>query len=327
MACVDQSPDAISAAEAVRLRTRDPAEFELALQPWELQCRPRSAGDFRHDITALKSDRFVFYREHYDLAVKLQGLTPEGMLGISIPLEFNQDLNYWGQEYSTSMLVGTLPGGADAILSQGYSHLVALVAIDHLRDLIPADGLERLETAARSHLFQVPRPLLTSFTRWGNRCLDAVGSHPTRFAHRAVIEEVLGQIVQFLLAVSAHLPPHRPMASLGARQRGLFKVFEYLRERIDVSIPVGELCRVGGISERTLQYAFMEEFGVSPSEFMRLRRLHAVKRRLTMASPGDLSVSQAAQEFGFHELGRFAGDYRRLFGVRPSATLRLPKRD
>ena len=37
----------------------------------------------------------------------------------------------------------------------------------------------------------------------------------------------------------------------------------------------------------------------------------------------EIAIADAAREFGFHHLGNFAADYRRLFGMRPSKTDRL----
>ena len=85
---------------------------------------------------------------------------------------------------------------------------------------------------------------------------------------------------------------------------------------------VSELCRIAGMSERSLRYAFNEEIGLPPREFMALRRFHAVRRSMLLADPAINSVSETAMDYGFFELGRFAGRYRTLFGELPSETLR-----
>ncbi len=82
-----------------------------------------------------------------------------------------------------------------------------------------------------------------------------------------------------------------------------------------------ELCRVAGTSERTLQYAFKDGFGMSPQEFMTRRRLHSVRRALLASDPDSVFVGDLAMKHGFFELGHFAGKYRRLFGELPSKTL------
>jgi AraC family ethanolamine operon transcriptional activator len=50
--------------------------------------------------------------------------------------------------------------------------------------------------------------------------------------------------------------------------------------------------------------------------------MEAVRRALVTAPPGRATVTRIATEYGFYELGRFAGIYNALFGERPSETLR-----
>lgn len=322
MASDNALPSTSRGAKLISSRSSDPAEFELILRPWDLLCTPLSAGDFRHQITAIHSEKFVLYRERYSLSIKLQGLSPEGMFGLCVPIERGQELSYWGTSVSQPSMVATLPGSADAVLGSGYAHAIALVAIDHLRQAIPSDDYERLEEAAGSHVLTVSPRLVGDFSGWSNSLLYASKSHPGRFQDPVFVETVYQQLIDFLLRLSADLPHSRPIGKRATRQLGLSRALDYLRHRLDARVSVADLCRVAGVSERTLHYAFRDEFGVSPNTFMRQRRLHAVRRLLTTSVAAESSVSQIALAHGFSELGRFAVDYRRLFGVHPSDTLK-----
>lgn len=55
--------------------------------------------------------------------------------------------------------------------------------------------------------------------------------------------------------------------------------------------------------------------------FLRQQRLHGVRRKLLAAGPGEATVNREALETGFRHLGRFAADYRALFGESPRETL------
>jgi len=78
---------------------------------------------------------------------------------------------------------------------------------------------------------------------------------------------------------------------------------------------------VARVSERTLRYAFRDELNLSPLDFLRRLRLHAARRELMDAEGALPRVTDVANRQGFLELGRFAADYRRLFGEVPSTTL------
>jgi AraC-like DNA-binding protein len=57
-------------------------------------------------------------------------------------------------------------------------------------------------------------------------------------------------------------------------------------------------------------------------EYIRLRRLASVHRSLSDPYRAPTSVTQAALNAGFTDLGRFSTYYRRLYGESPSLTRR-----
>ena len=74
--------------------------------------------------------------------------------------------------------------------------------------------------------------------------------------------------------------------------------------------------------ERTLRKCTQQHLGMSPHQYLVLRRIHLARRALLRGDPGDATVTSIATNHGFWELGRFAVVYRSLFGESPSATLR-----
>jgi AraC-like DNA-binding protein len=90
---------------------------------------------------------------------------------------------------------------------------------------------------------------------------------------------------------------------------------------IDRPVHISELCSALIVSRRTLHRAFQHTLGIGPVAYLRLRRLSAVHRALSMPKPAYGSVTQAALDYGFTDLGRFAAFYQRIFGEVPSQTL------
>jgi AraC family ethanolamine operon transcriptional activator len=84
---------------------------------------------------------------------------------------------------------------------------------------------------------------------------------------------------------------------------------------------IDDLAQAADVSVRTLQTAFLDYYGVSPLRYLTLRRLHEVRDELRKADPDETTVTSIAARFGFWQFGRFAGQYRRLFGEKPSETL------
>jgi AraC-like DNA-binding protein len=99
---------------------------------------------------------------------------------------------------------------------------------------------------------------------------------------------------------------------------------DFLAARWHEPLYLAEICAAIGVSERTLRSCCHEHFGVGPMRYLWLRRMSLAHRALMQAEAGKTTVTQIAISCGFGELGRFAVDYRVLFGEKPLATLRAP---
>lgn len=99
------------------------------------------------------------------------------------------------------------------------------------------------------------------------------------------------------------------------------RVEDYLLVANREFVDVATICGALNLPRRTLARAFRETLGVGPMTYLRLMRLSAARCALAAAGTGD-SVTEIALAHGFHELGRFAQLYRRMFDETPSETLR-----
>jgi AraC-like DNA-binding protein len=101
------------------------------------------------------------------------------------------------------------------------------------------------------------------------------------------------------------------------------KARAFLNERSHAPVYLAELCAATGVPERTLRDIFHSVLGVSPLKYLQLRRMRQVRVALHKSDKQDHSVKQIALASGFWELGRFAVEYKRLFGESPSETLSM----
>jgi AraC-like DNA-binding protein len=142
--------------------------------------------------------------------------------------------------------------------------------------------------------------------------------------HPAAVQALERELVMGLAqALELPLGRERPSRS-SVRQRGFDRAIEHIRYADLTSLDTMTLSVVAGVSPRTLEYAFRENLGLSPGAFVRQLRLHALRRELLASRLGKSSVTELAYHLGFTQLGRLAGDYRRVFGELPSATLARP---
>ncbi len=113
-----------------------------------------------------------------------------------------------------------------------------------------------------------------------------------------------------------------PYSSHPSHLQLVTRAVSLIDHHIGEPVTISDLCREAGVSERTLRNAFHDVYGVSPKQFLIRHGLEQVHRALLLARRVRGSVTRAATEYGFFELGRFAGAYRHLFGECPSRTVR-----
>ncbi|MFN7986626.1 MAG: helix-turn-helix domain-containing protein [Thermoanaerobaculia bacterium] len=138
-------------------------------------------------------------------------------------------------------------------------------------------------------------------------------------AARRLGEDVL-RLVARLSAGGRGAPPRKRRPRVD-RARVVSRVEELFAATSAEPVYVSTLCEALGIPERTLRLVFVEQYGAGPTHVLRCRRLCQARRALLEAPP-EAHVAGIAGRFGFWHLGQFAVDYRRLFGERPSETLR-----
>ena len=112
------------------------------------------------------------------------------------------------------------------------------------------------------------------------------------------------------------------VAIASARRRAVRRITEAVSANSRRRYTLSDLCGIACVSPRTLEYAFSDNFRLSPLAYVRALRLQGARHALLRRGDG-AGVSEIALEYGFTHLGKFSVDYRRMFGERPSETLRF----
>jgi AraC-like DNA-binding protein len=101
----------------------------------------------------------------------------------------------------------------------------------------------------------------------------------------------------------------------------LVRALDWLRRHQADHVDLERLASAAGVSPRTLESHFKTFLGTTPLGWLRRTRFASVRRALE-SGRGEATVTRIALANGFGQLGRFAAEYRAIFGETPSATLR-----
>ena len=136
--------------------------------------------------------------------------------------------------------------------------------------------------------------------------------------HKLLLEDYLPLLIQSI--PPSGRPKQKPPPFLG-RSPIVREVEAYLLNHLRHPITLQELCQKFYTTKSPLTYGFQEMVGMSPLAYLKILRLHAIRRVLKSATP-KTKLADLMQQFGFWHGGRFSQDYRKLFGESPSETLK-----
>lgn len=141
-------------------------------------------------------------------------------------------------------------------------------------------------------------------------------------ATQLLIEEEL--ITEFLFSQPSDISHQLLNAKCASTSVLVRKAIRFIAEHLADPISIGDIATAAGVTSRRLQQAFRNELGQSPMHYVRLRRLHVARDRLSCAEE-DMTISEICHRTGFNHQGRFSAEYRALFGEHPSETMRRQK--
>ena len=105
------------------------------------------------------------------------------------------------------------------------------------------------------------------------------------------------------------------------RAEHVSKARDYIEAHLEQTILLSQIAACVGVSVRTLELAFRDLLGVTPTEYIRTRRLNRLRQQLLKEGRVIRTLTDMAMEQGLLHLGRFSRNYKDLFGELPSHTL------
>jgi AraC family ethanolamine operon transcriptional activator len=162
-------------------------------------------------------------------------------------------------------------------------------------------------------LFQPLPGLRFAVTKAIHRGLQAV-KHLGQYEGIGVDPDSLGlSIIAPLMAALDGKEAIRPM---GGDRRIISRVEELVRSN-ELNMSLTSLCLQLGESPSRLRLAFHRELDTSPAHYLNMFKLCRARNDLSRGH----QVISVAHKHGFHDLGRFAGRYKHVFGEYPSETI------
>ena len=283
---------------------------------WDLDLLQLERGAFRGRVRQWRSGRLFFARARFARRVSQRGAPPGGALTLAVPASDEFEVRWRGRPaLSNDIMVFPAEGELDVVSSSTFDvFTISLPVPDWSRLGHDAGALAELTAEQGGRVCQC-LPDSMGVLRQALRRAEA-----TAIDQDASEEATIPMLA--LEAIRTAVAPSGEVQSGSDRRRAFLGAVAYIDAKLNRRIRIADVCRSTGVSERTLQYAFQAELGLTPMQYLHARRLQRARRELTRASPRRGIIDGIARAHGLRHGGRFADDYRAMFGERPSETLR-----
>ncbi|MBV4473561.1 helix-turn-helix domain-containing protein [Pseudomonas botevensis] len=284
--------------------TADVAEQIRATPGWVQHYQQMSPGHFAGQIRYLDLSGVEVYEEQMNTRVEQNFSAPEGALAFCF--DRSDNALYLLNEESRNIW----------ITPENYQEIAVVFGPEFVRQ-------QGVDVARLEGLFMAPlnggQNVL--FTRWLSSTLTRLAQTFDPPSREALTQQLLEDCL-FILD-NACVCLDRGSLQRRSEERAIMKrVGEWTADAPEETLNLLELARVAGVPLRQLQHAFKAYTGMTPSHWLRLRRLNSAHRELLRRKPTETTVAEVAMHWSFWHLGRFSSSYRALFNELPSETLK-----
>ncbi|AMB84675.1 AraC family transcriptional regulator [Pseudomonas agarici] len=284
--------------------TADVAEQIRATPGWVQHYQQMSPGHFAGQIRYLDLHGVEIYEECMNTRIEQSFSAPAGSLAFCFDRSDNalymlngESRNIW-------------------ITPENYREVAVVFGPEFVRR-------HGLDVARLEGLFLAPLNSQQNalFSRWLSGTLTRLAQTFDPPSREALTEQLLEDCLYILDNACVRLDPGSLRRR--AKERGIMKrIGEWAVDTPEETLNLLQLAQVAGVSLRQLQHAFKAFTGMTPSHWLRLRRLNSARNELLRSRNLETTVAEVAMHWSFWHLGRFSGSYRALFKELPSETLK-----
>jgi AraC family ethanolamine operon transcriptional activator len=314
-----------------RWQSEDIDEQSTLLDGWEQEYRQLSCGKFIGNVSTVEGPRMTIAGEQSNQSLHQTIVPPADSLIFGLVLNRDDALQINHQEVTTQSLI-VLEGGREYdFRTNGCTELLG-VSLETSLFAREEDGrygyvVERALAQGVVPLDPGATVMLRHFWLMMSQILQSHDTWPSSMPLPLLTDTAMNNLLLALNISGAQEPASLPQ-SARRQARVVQQAIRYMRTHLDQPFTIADVCAATHVSERTLQYHFENCLDMSPHQYLKAIRLNAARsllrrigREAVQRQPQP-SIAEIAAQCGYDHASRFAGDYRRQFGVLPSETLR-----
>ena len=303
----------------------DVDDLAVEAQQWNLDFQQLDRGGFNGSILQFGVHGTHISDARFGRSLNQKGTPPVGMRTVAVPANPDLRLQWRGKLIDGQSLM-VFPLGSELSSVSGpdfhvYTCSFPEELLSRVGETLKVGGVDEIGSGVEA--LRVGSSAMTKLQSCLRQICQSVRDDPTALSNTSLVSKLTLALPNNLMNAIASGTGKCPSITGPKRLAALTRAEAFIALYACDNIKIADICRAAGVSERTLQYAFVARFGIGPKEFLNAFRLISVRRELRMSDPRTAGVADIANAWGFWHMGQFARDYRERFGELPSQTLRF----
>ena len=301
----------------------DVDDLVVEAQQWSVDFRQLDRGRFDGNVLQFGAHGVHISHARFGRSLNQKGTPPSGMRTVAVPANTDLRLKWRGKLIDGQSLM-VFPLGSELSSVSGpdfhvYTCSFPEELLSSVGEALKIGGID--EVSGGVEAIRVGSSAIMKLQSCLRRICQSVRDDATALSNNSLASKLTlalpNNLMNAIGSGKGKCPPTTGHKRLAALTRAEAFIALYACDNIKIA----DVCHAADVSERTLKYAFVEQFGIGPKEYLHAYRLNAVRRQLRNDDTRTTRVTDVANLWGFWHMGQFAADYRQRFEELPSETL------
>ena len=299
--------------------------FARVLHGYDLDLKQLDRGTFSATLQQVKYDSIVINHIVSTRRFEVHGTPPPGLRTFGIPttncLPFT-----WRNQFSSGNTIQIYKPTTELemVTHPFFEAIDVSIPAETLNILSNQWGYPELDKLTGTKEMIVCHPEIMKHLRdtLQTICIT-VDNKPDSLKHDIGLQDLIKYVVPHLLVQALITAETKIVKTVpDKRSRILELAIDHIKNTPHDKVSLNQFCSDNDINIRSLQRAFIDQYGISPKSYAKAYHLNSVYKKLLQSSTKTNCIADIASHHGFWHMSQFATDYRRHFGELPSETLK-----
>ncbi|MFV9615829.1 MAG: helix-turn-helix domain-containing protein [Gammaproteobacteria bacterium] len=300
--------------------------FASVLNGYDLDLKQIDRGVFSGSLQQIECSPVLINRISSTRRFEVQGSSPVGLLTFGIPTSNCLPFT-WRNKISTANTIQIYKSNTELemITHPFFEAIDISITEDTFNELNQQWGFPTLNKIIGTSEMLICNPeIMQQLRNTLQTICNTVDSKPDLLKQSTGLQNLIKYEVPYLLVQTLMTAKTQEIKTTPSiRNNALKTAIDYIQATPPDKLSLNQFCSDNDINARTLQRAFLEQFGISPKSYAKAHQLSRIYKTLSHNHSETTRVYDIARNHGFKHMSQFATDYRRHFGELPSETLKV----